>query len=373
MLSATQKARRNIKLLEEADHDAINKVGEPRFKKILTEQEKQLHHYLAQYLDPNYLPKGITKEYEFPKYFYYTVNSKKNGIVQKRTRTDSAMFKRFMKNKSKKEQAKAQGIFKITDEPIKININVPSTKKKKPKNPIPSYEVEKPQYENTGDIRLQIHEILPEHYTEELIESIPSHVPIKKNITIKPRSNDVDQWLADLLEDIEAYEDPAPVQVKPDPEIERLKKKIEWGDNKINELKQNIRELKKQKQTKVNIKYIESLGSQIDRLLQDKSDIIKKIAESAKFKNSDEFRYIKEMTDDLLLKRKEMLQKIMETPKDLQNMNNPEYNKLSKKYQKINNELYELKDYFPDSWAKKNKVMGFGLRKKLKPRRKFTY
>jgi hypothetical protein len=140
MLSATKKARRNIKLLEEADHDAINKVGEPRFKKILTEQEKQLHHYLAQYTDPNYLPKGITKEYEFPKYFYYTVNSKKHGVVQKRTRTDSAMFKRFMKNKSKKEQAKAQGIFKITDNPIKIKIDLPSsqlnTKTKKKINKI---------------------------------------------------------------------------------------------------------------------------------------------------------------------------------------------------------------------------------------------
>jgi hypothetical protein len=228
MLSATQKARRNIKLLEEADHDAINKVGEAKFKKILTEQEKQLHHYLAQYTDPNYLPKGITKEYEFPKYFYYTVNSKKNGIVQKRTRTDSAMFKRFMKNKSKKEQAKAQGIFKITDEPIKININVPSTKKKNPKNPIPSYAVERPQYENTGDIRLQIHEILevfkeihPELDEDELlreiedaleeekktnankiknmkfenlIEGIPSHAPKKKDIIItkkkKARQND---------------------------------------------------------------------------------------------------------------------------------------------------------------------------------------
>jgi hypothetical protein len=126
-----KRARQNIKLLEEADHAAISKVDEPKYKKILTEQERQLHHYLAQYLDPNYLPAGIAKEYEFPKYFYYTVNSKQHGIVQRRTRTDSAMFKRFMKNKAKKAAAKEQGIFTITEQPIKINIDMPPTYPKK--------------------------------------------------------------------------------------------------------------------------------------------------------------------------------------------------------------------------------------------------
>jgi len=126
-----KRARQNIKLLEEADRAAISKVDEPKYKKILTEQERQLHHYLAQYLDPNYLPAGIAKEYEFPKYFYYTVNSKQHGIVQRRTRTDSAMFKRFMKNKAKKAAAKEQGIFTITEQPIKINIDMPPTYPKK--------------------------------------------------------------------------------------------------------------------------------------------------------------------------------------------------------------------------------------------------
>ena len=253
MLSATQKARRNIKLLEEADHDAINKVGEPRFKKILTEQEKQLHHYLAQYIDPNYLPKGITKEYEFPKYFYYTVNSKKHGVVQKRTRTDSAMFKRFMKNKSKKEQAKAQGIFKITDEPIKININVPSTKKKNTKKPIPSYEVEKPQYENTGDIRMRIQEKIPSlkilpFEGEELIESIPSHAPTKKNITIKkPQRKTDDELILELLEEIGAYEDFAPVpEIAIDPEVEKLKESLIRDSDELAKINKNIEVLKRQ-------------------------------------------------------------------------------------------------------------------------------
>jgi curved DNA-binding protein CbpA len=125
-----KRARQNIKLLEEADHVAISKVDEPKYKKILTEQERQLHHYLAQYLDPDYLPAGIAKEYEFPKYFYYTVNSKQHGIVQRRTRTDSAMFKRFMKNKAKKAMAKEQGIFRITEQPINIKIDMPGTKNK---------------------------------------------------------------------------------------------------------------------------------------------------------------------------------------------------------------------------------------------------
>jgi hypothetical protein len=376
MLSATQKARRNIKLLEEADHDAINKVGEPRFKKILTEQEKQLHHYLAQYIDPNYLPKGITKEYEFPKYFYYTVNSKKHGVVQKRTRTDSAMFKRFMKNKSKKEQAKAQGIFKITDEPIKININVPSTKKKNTKKPIPSYEVEKPQYENTGDIRMRIQEKIPSleiipFEGEELIESIPSHAPTKKNITIKkPQRKTDDELILELLEEIGAYEDLAPVpEIAIDPEVEKLKESLIRDSDELAKINKNIEVLKRQKQTKSNIKYMDGLTGLIEHIKRRKRENMAKLGEMSKFKNSDAFKIIQEEADNLLDQKKYLFEQI-KAKKDT-----PEYNELIKEYRRVMNALEDLADYFPPSWVKKNKLifMGFGLRKKLKPRRKFIY
>jgi len=376
MLSATQKARRNIKLLEEADHDAINKVGEPRFKKILTEQEKQLHHYLAQYIDPNYLPKGITKEYEFPKYFYYTVNSKKHGVVQKRTRTDSAMFKRFMKNKSKKEQAKAQGIFKITDEPIKININVPSTKKKNTKKPIPSYEVEKPQYENTGDIRMRIQEKIPSlkilpFEGEELIESIPSHAPTKKNITIKkPQRKTDDELILELLEEIGAYEDFAPVpEIAIDPEVEKLKESLIRDSDELAKINKNIEVLKRQKQTKSNIKYMDGLTGLIEHIKRRKRENMAKLGEMSKFKNSDAFKIIQEEADNLLDQKKYLFEQI-KAKKDT-----PEYNELIKEYRRVMNALEDLADYFPPSWVKKNKLifMGFGLRKKLKPRRKFIY
>jgi hypothetical protein len=207
MLTQAQKARKNIKLLEEADALAIPKLDNPKYKKILTEQEKQLHHYLAQYVDPNYLPKSIAKEYEFPKYFYYTTNSKKHGIMNKRTRTDSAMFKRLMKNKTKLDQAKAQGIFKITEEPIKINIELNTkTKTKKDKdlsdllgnvgfsssnvevdpNRLKRYNKD-PNYYDTGKIKASKKEIYPD-YVETIFESTPSHAPIKKNITIKKRT-----------------------------------------------------------------------------------------------------------------------------------------------------------------------------------------
>lgn len=205
---------------------------------------------------------------------------------------------------------------------------------------------------------------LKESKFEKLEEATPLHDPIKKNIKIStkksklPKNND--KILMDFFDDLVSENN------KLGPEFERLKKTIEWGDNKIAEIRQNIRELKKQKQTKVNIKYIESLNAQIEFLLRTKSEIIQKIGNRAKFKKSDEFRYIKELADDLLIKKKEVFQKMMGMPKDLQNIDNPEYDKLSKKYQRINNQLYELKDYFPDSWAKKNKVIGFGLPRKLK-------
>jgi len=207
-----KRARQNIKLLEEADHDAINKVNEPRFKKILTAQERQLHHYLAQYLDPNYLPAGITKEYEFPKYFYYTVNSKKNGVVQRRTRTDSAMFKRFMKNKTRREEANAQGIFKITDKPIKIKIDMAPAYPKKKKATSEDYKSLLGNV-NFGDFEDKKPD--KKKYTAESIYEL-----------IEPR--DDDQWLLDLLEDIAKYEEPK----KRKKEIKAIKQTINYEGNK---------------------------------------------------------------------------------------------------------------------------------------------
>jgi DnaJ-domain-containing protein 1 len=249
-----KRARKNIKLLEDADHDAINKVGESRFKKILTEQEKQLHHYLAQYSDPDYLPAGITKEYEFPKYFYYTVNSKKHGVVQKRTRTDSAMFKRFMKNNSKKEQAKAQGIFKIIDEPIKIKIDMaPAYPKKKKsdyksllgninlgdfddKEPIKKklFDFQDPKYEYTGQSKPYMRESIEDpkrkkinqliRNIENLIEKLghTENYDDRFKIILKIRNLEED------MEDIMA--DRAPKKRKQ--EIKSIKKTIEYEGNK---------------------------------------------------------------------------------------------------------------------------------------------
>lgn len=172
VMTAVQKARRNIKLLEYADKLAISKIKAPqnqKYKNVLRKQEEQLHHYLKQYADPNYLPKAITKEYEFPKYFYYTVNSKK-GIAHKRTRTDSAMFAKFMTNPEKKQQAELQGLF---NKPLSIK-----TKKPAPASmpsPVKTVEKKKPSLE-----------IMP-FEGEELIEDMPSHTPTKKNINIQRR------------------------------------------------------------------------------------------------------------------------------------------------------------------------------------------
>lgn len=237
-------ARQNIKTLEAADRVAIKKVKSQKYKNILGKQEKQLHHYLAEYKNPEYLPKAIAKEYEFPKYFYYTVKSKKYGDVQKRTRIDSKLFKRFMGNRVKREQAKSQGLFNITDAPIKVNIDMiaPTPKSKPPglsmrdilgnvgfgdddPNKPKRYKYDY-RYEDTGPVRLQESDILelfkknPEIVQElsnidedelfdflysatvpkkskikilpfegeELIESIPSYTPTKKNITIAKKA-----------------------------------------------------------------------------------------------------------------------------------------------------------------------------------------
>jgi hypothetical protein len=241
-------ARQNIKTLEAADRVAIKKIKSQKYKTILGKQERQLHHYLAEYINPDYLPKSITKEYEFPKYFYYTVNSKANGEIQKRTRIDSKLFKKFMGNRVKREEAKAQGLFNITDTPIKKNIDMmaptpkPKTKPEKsmrdilgnvgfsddtPNRPkLYSYDR---RYQDTGPEQLRQTEILeilknnPEiaqelsnfdedelfdflynatakkkvpslkilpFEGEELIESMPSHTPTKKNITIQRKAKE---------------------------------------------------------------------------------------------------------------------------------------------------------------------------------------
>jgi hypothetical protein len=171
-ITSTQKARQNIKLLEDADKLAISKIDDAQYKKVLNEQERQLHHYLMQYTNPDYLPKSIEKEYEFPKYFYYTVNGK-NGTVHKRTRTDSAMFARFMKSPAKKKQAEDQGLFKkATISTITNIVTVPGTKPKKVKSRQPiSYpvEVDSSRPINTGAIRARIEEILadPSAYDDD--------------------------------------------------------------------------------------------------------------------------------------------------------------------------------------------------------------
>jgi hypothetical protein len=170
VMTAVQKARRNIKLLEDADKLAISKIKAPKnqkYKNVLHKQEEQLHHYLKQYADPNYLPKSITKEYEFPKYFYYTVNSKK-GVVHKRTRTDSAMFAKFMNNAEKKKQAELQGLF---NKPLSIKTKKPAPVQIGSQKKIPSFEV------------------IP-FEGEELIESFPSYEPTKKNINIQRRKKE---------------------------------------------------------------------------------------------------------------------------------------------------------------------------------------
>jgi hypothetical protein len=133
---AVSAARKNIKLLSSADKLAIKKIKNEKYKTVLGKQEKQLNHYLSTYTDPDYLPQSITKEYEFPKYFYYTVNKRDGEVVQKRTRVDSKTFKNFMKNPEKRRQAKEQGLYNITDKPININFDIPAPtpKFKKPKS-----------------------------------------------------------------------------------------------------------------------------------------------------------------------------------------------------------------------------------------------
>jgi hypothetical protein len=212
---AVKTARKNIKLLSAADKLAIKKIKNEKYKNVLGKQEKQLNHYLSTYTDPDYLPQSITKEYEFPKYFYYTVNKRDGTVVQKRTRVDSKTFKNFMKNTEKQRQAKEQGLYNITNNPININIDMPAPtpKFKKPKsindilgnvnfgdtsNQKKIYGRDR-RYEDTGPSIIQYSEKLPPSTSiipfdgEELIESIPSYTPIKKNIDIKKIKYDEDK------------------------------------------------------------------------------------------------------------------------------------------------------------------------------------
>jgi hypothetical protein len=108
------RAKHNINLLEKADEIALSnlskKVLKPEYRKVLTNQDDDLKYYLNTYKDANNLPMRIVNQYLYPKYFYYTINSKKNGITPKRTRLDSKIFTKFMQNNTKREMAKSQGI-----------------------------------------------------------------------------------------------------------------------------------------------------------------------------------------------------------------------------------------------------------------------
>jgi hypothetical protein len=114
LINRKQRAMKNIKLLEMADNIAISNLSKkklkPEYRKVLTNQEDQLKYYLDAYKTHQELPVRITTEYEYPIYFYYEVNSKKYGKIQKRTRLDSKLFKKFMQNNVKRELARSQGI-----------------------------------------------------------------------------------------------------------------------------------------------------------------------------------------------------------------------------------------------------------------------
>ena len=206
MASHIKKARKNIKLLEDADKLAIRKIREPKYKTILTEQKKQLHHYLMQYKDPDYLPKNITKEYEFPKYFYYTINSKKHGVVQKRTRTDSAMFKKFMNNDKKRAMAEAQGLFNKKPKAPKVPKVLKEIKivQSRVDDEILMDFLDSLVNENRKDKKVKLVKNTP---FEELEEYIPSYEPIKKNITInrinrtKTKKTDIHDIILDMTND----------------------------------------------------------------------------------------------------------------------------------------------------------------------------
>ena len=172
MANQIKRARKNIKLLEIADHIAFanlpRTILKSEYAKVLKDQEKQLHHYLLQYNNEDYLPKAITKEYEFPRYFNYTTNSKTKGVQYRRTRTDSSMFKRFLKNKVKVELMKLQGIpIETIKSVIAVEGNKPIKAPKKMPKKAKMFEDDL-TYIDTG---------LPIHYMAEELE-IPNKEPI---------------------------------------------------------------------------------------------------------------------------------------------------------------------------------------------------
>ena len=114
---------------------------------------------------------------------------------------------------------------------------------------------------------------------------------------------------------------------------------------------------------------MDGLTGLIEHIKRRKRENMAKLGEMSKFKNSDAFKIIQEEADNLLDQKKYLFEQI-KAKKDT-----PEYNELIKEYRRVMNALEDLADYFPPSWVKKNKLifMGFGLRKKLKPRRKFIY
>jgi hypothetical protein len=269
-----KKARTNIKLLEDADRLAISKIDDPKYKKILTEQERQLNHYLAQYKNPDYLPDRIATEYEFPRYFYYTVNSKKNGITQRRTRTDSLMFKKFMKNKTKRDMAHAQGVFKILDTPIKMNINMAPAYPKKPKTDFKSIlgnvsfdsisnnrppprrkklDYQDPQYEYTGKPTQYIKEDIGSNLEYELdkkIEEVNKKLEKKLlELKQKPKKKPYNEYGSIQTYDVPKYKDEKDIDKKLEEVNKKLKSQLfnlksKLSDRRYREVKQKMEDYK---------------------------------------------------------------------------------------------------------------------------------
>jgi hypothetical protein len=268
-----KKARTNIKLLEDADHLAISKIDDPKYKKILSEQERQLNHYLAQYKNPDYLPDRIATEYEFPRYFYYTVNSKKNGITPKRTRTDSLMFKKFMKNKTKRDMAYAQGVFKILDAPIKMNIDMAPAYPKKPKTDFKSIlgnvsfdsisdnrpppprrkklDYQDPQYEYTGKPIQYIKEDIGSNLEYELdkkIEEVNKKLE-KQLLRLKTKKKPYKEFGSIQKYDVPKYNDEKTIDQKLEEVNKKLKSKLfnlkyKLSDKRYKEVQQKMKEYK---------------------------------------------------------------------------------------------------------------------------------
>jgi hypothetical protein len=122
-IDAIKTARKNMKLIEEADaiarHDIFinNTYDDGDYYNVLDAQERQLDHYLRHYKD-DYLPKRLVDEYEFPKYFYYTTNSKKLGKVDRRANVHSATFQRLTKSEKGRQSAIDQDLGEYLIPPV---------------------------------------------------------------------------------------------------------------------------------------------------------------------------------------------------------------------------------------------------------------